>query len=194
MMPKIAHRGPDDEGIYQDRWITIGHKRLSIIDITGGRQPMRSRDGNYIIAYNGEIYNYRELRRRLQKLGYQFATKSDTEVLLYWLIEFGVKGLPHINGMFAFALWNKKANTLLLARDRLGIKPLYYYVRKDILVFASEIKAVLPLVISKSANLNAIYEFLTFQNIISEKTFFENISKLLPGHWLRWTPTCRWLP
>jgi asparagine synthase (glutamine-hydrolysing) len=197
MQTKIAHRGPDDEGVYQDEYVSMAHKRLSIIDIEGGHQPMFSADGRYVIVYNGELYNYRGLRKTLQAQGYQFSTHSDTEVLLYWLAKKGVKGLIDFNGMFAFAFWDRKEKTLILARDRLGIKPLYYYTDKESLVFGSEIKALLPLVSQREANLNAVYEFLTFQNILSSKTFFKDIYKLLPGHWLKWTPSgisngCYW--
>jgi len=193
----IAHRGPDDDGIYEDEFISIGHKRLSIIDIYGGHQPMISHDGRYVIAYNGEIYNYKRLKERLELNGCKFKTNSDTEVLLYWIIKYGVDGLSDLNGMFAFALWDNKEKSLLLARDRLGIKPLYYYTEHKRLVFASEIKAILPMVSEREADLNTIYEFLTFQNIITQKTFFKDISKLPAGCWLKWKPSgittgCYW--
>ncbi len=189
MLAKLAHRGPDDEGIYRDDHISIGHKRLSIIDIEGGHQPMASKDDRYIIAYNGEIYNYVELRGKLRSLGYEFKTRSDTEVLLYWLVEHGIAGLAELNGMFALVFWDSTEKKLLLARDRLGIKPLYYFQKGGGVIFASEIKAMLPLVDQKEADLNTIYEFLTFQNILGERTFFKNIRKLLPGHWLQWWPS-----
>ncbi|MCE5252275.1 asparagine synthase (glutamine-hydrolyzing) [bacterium] len=184
----LDHRGPDDEGYYQDKLISFAHKRLSIIDLAGGHQPMFSRDKRYVIIYNGEIYNYRELRQRLEKKGHVFVTQSDTEVLLVWVIENGVEGLTELNGMFAFALWDSREKTLLLARDRLGIKPLYYYTKDGVLIFASEIKAILPAVSQREANMRAVYEFLTFQNILGEQTFFKNIWKLLPGTWLSWNP------
>lgn len=188
MIDIMAHRGPDDEGIYLDEWISLGHKRLAVIDIQGGHQPMVSQDGRYVIVYNGELYNYLELRQILQKCGYKFVTKSDTEVLLYWLAEHGISGLTDFNGMFVFAFWDRKEKSLLLARDRLGIKPLYYCtIDKGTLVFASEIKGILPLVPDKAPNMHAVYEFLSFQNILSDKTFFHSIYRLLPGHWLRWT-------
>lgn len=185
----IAHRGPDDEGIYEDKNICLGHKRLSIIDIYGGHQPMVSFDERYVIIYNGEIYNYRELRKILQDKGYQFRTNSDTEVLLYWLIVYGIGRLTELNGMFAFAFWDKQDNALLLVRDRLGIKPLYYYTEGNNLVFASEVKAILPFVARKEADLNTIYEFLTFQNVVSQNTFFKNIYKLPAGYWMQWKST-----
>jgi asparagine synthase (glutamine-hydrolysing) len=151
---------------------------------------MLSQDGRYVIVYNGQIYNYLELKKKLIVKGYQFATRSDTEVLLYWLVEHGISGLPELNGMFGFGFWDHQEKSLLLARDRLGIKPVYYYTgEKDTLIFASEIKAILPLIPKREADVQAIYEFLTFQNIISDKTFFQSIHKLIPGHWLRWTPS-----
>ena len=122
----MIHRGPDDEGIYQDNNICLGNRRLAIIDIQGGHQPMISQDGRYVIVYNGELYNYRELKEKLIQCGYHFVTKSDTEVVLYWLIEYGTSGLTELNGMFAVGLWDKLEKVLLLVRDRLGIKPLYY--------------------------------------------------------------------
>ncbi|MHC4133246.1 MAG: hypothetical protein ACYSR3_14870, partial [Planctomycetota bacterium] len=103
------------------------HKRLAILDIEGGHQPMLSQDGRYVIVYNGQIYNYLELKKKLIVKGYQFATRSDTEVLLYWLVEHGISGLPELNGMFGFGFWDHQEKSLLLARDRLGIKPVYYY-------------------------------------------------------------------
>jgi len=194
----IAHRGPDDEGVYEDEFISLGHKRLAIIDIYGGHQPMVSSDGRYVIIYNGEIYNYKELKKGLQLLNYNFRTNSDTEVMLHCLIEYGIGALPKFNGMFAFAFWDSKEKNLLLARDRLGIKPLYYYIENNMrLVFASEIKAILPMMAQREVNLNTVYEFLTFQNIITNNTFFKNIYKLPPGYWMRWRPSgittgCYW--
>lgn len=197
MIELMAHRGPDDEGIYYDDHICLGHKRLSIIDVHGGHQPMSSPDGRYVLVYNGELYNYLELKERLIKRGRRFVTRSDTEVLLYWVAEHGISGLTDLNGMFAFGFWDREEATLLLARDRLGIKPLYYTEDINALFFSSEIKAMLPLISQKEADLNAIYEFLTFQNILSERTFFKSINMLLPGRWLRWTPSgiesgCYW--
>ncbi len=198
LMQLLRHRGPDDEGMYRDPFVALGHTRLAIIDPAGGRQPMISSDGRFVLIYNGEIYNYRELRKILAGKGYLFTTQSDTEVLLYWLIEHGTEGLISLNGMFAFALWDRQEKLVFMARDRLGIKPLYYH--QDAaggLVFASEIKAILPRLSARTANLEAIYEFATFQNIFSEKTFFYGVNRLLPGCWLTWRPTslttgCYW--
>jgi asparagine synthase (glutamine-hydrolysing) len=197
MLDVMIHRGPDDEGIYQDNNICLGNRRLAIIDIQGGHQPMISQDGRYVIVYNGELYNYRELKEKLIQCGYHFVTKSDTEVVLYWLIEYGTSGLTELNGMFAVGLWDKLEKVLLLVRDRLGIKPLYYMENNKSLVFSSEIKSMLPVIPQKAANLNTIYEFLTFQNVLSNRTFFRSVYKLLPGHWIRWTTSgktsgCYW--
>lgn len=188
MLASIAHRGPDDEGVYTGEMVSLGNKRLSIIDLETGHQPQEFQDSRYAIVSNSEIYNYRELRRRLEGGGHRFVTKSDTEVLLHWFVEHGVSGLPALNGMFAFALWDRDERTLVLARDRLGIKPLYYCVVGDRLVFASEIKAILPWLEDRRPNFDAIFEFLTFQNILTDQTFFAGVHKLSPGHWLQWTP------
>jgi asparagine synthase (glutamine-hydrolysing) len=127
MTDAIAHRGPDGEGAYADGNVGLGHRRLAIIDLSpGGHQPMATRDGRYVITYNGEIYNYRELRRELEGLGHAFASRSDTEVLLAAWTQWGLKALDRFNGMFAFALWDKRDKTLTLVRDRYGVKPLYY--------------------------------------------------------------------
>jgi asparagine synthase (glutamine-hydrolysing) len=189
MMAAIHHRGPDGEGRVVEDGIALGHKRLAIIDIDGGRQPMESADGRYVIIFNGEIYNFHDLRHRLEQRGQGFQTRSDTEVLLHWVVTFGVDGLAELNGMFAFALWDRVDRSLLLARDRLGIKPLYLLNRPDgTLSFASEIKALLPVLGQVVPDWAAIYEFLSFQNIFSERTFFSGVERLLPGEWLRWSP------
>jgi asparagine synthase (glutamine-hydrolysing) len=186
----IVHRGPDDAGRYEDAQVAIAHQRLSIIDIAHGHQPMHSPDGRYVLAFNGEIYNFRELRKRLEGTGHSFRTSSDTEVLLQWL---GCKwrdGLADLNGMFALALWDRRERRLLLARDRVGIKPLYVLPTGDGgLVFASEVKAILAVSGRLEPNLPAIFQFLTFQNVLTEDTFFRNVSKLPPSGWLEWSPT-----
>jgi len=183
----IAHRGPDDEGIISGDGITLGHCRLSIIDAKGGRQPMSAYGGRFSLIYNGEIYNYQNLRRRLT--GVNFKTRSDTEVLLHWLVQHEVEGLSSLNGMFAFALWDREERTLLLARDRLGMKPLYTSLLSGgNIAFASEVKGLLPWIDSPSPNFAAIGQFLTFQNIIDQQTFFKGVEKLPPGSWLKWRP------
>ena len=186
MIDIISHRGPDDEGVYCDENVLLGHKRLAILDIKSGHQPMFSSDKRHVIVYNGEIYNYLDLRRHLEAKGHVFKTHSDTEVLLSWIIKYGIEGLSALNGMFAFALWDSQKGRLLLARDRLGIKPLYYVEQDGDVFFSSEIKAILPFISNKEANLKTIYEFVTFQNILSEHTFFKDVQKLLPGTWISW--------
>lgn len=149
---------------------------------------MESPEGNFVIAYNGELYNFRELKKELEGRGERFATHSDTEVLLRYLMVHGVEGMIRFNGMFAFALWDKKNRRLLLARDRLGIKPLYLWRHGANIAFASEIKALLPLMPAVAPDHAAIFQFLTFQNILTDETFFKGIYKLLPGGWMIWEP------
>jgi asparagine synthase (glutamine-hydrolysing) len=187
-LAKIVHRGPDDEGCYEDAHLSLGHRRLAIIDLATGRQPMYSADGRFVIVFNGEIYNFRELRQRLKGQGHTFRTQSDTEVLLEWLALRGVDGLVELNGMFVFALWDRTEKRLLLARDRLGMKPLYVRRMADDLVFSSEIKAILEIAGRGEADNETILQFVTFQNVLSDRTFFRGIYKLPPGGWLEWTP------
>ena len=183
-MASVFHyRGPDEEGMYIDGHVGFYHKRLSIIDLSTGRQPMTF-DG-CIIVYNGEIYNYIELREELKKKGHRFETTSDTEVILHMYMEYGDNFINDLNGMFAFIIYDKNTNRLLIARDHFGIKPLYWYQDKQKIVFASEIKALLthPEIIAEPDQ-KSIYEYLTFQFILGEPTMFRNIFKVLPGHYL----------
>src|SRR5262249_39878280 len=144
MTDRIRHRGPDGEGQFIDGALGLGHRRLAIIDLTpSGHQPMSTPDGRYTITYNGEIYNFRELRIELEALGYQFRSTGDTEVVLYAFGEWGERAFLRLNGMFALALWDRHERTLLLARDRYGIKPLYYTRSASVFAFGSEIKAIL---------------------------------------------------
>jgi len=185
MAKAIAHRGPDDEGYYINKNIGLGHKRLSIIDIATGHQPMTNKDQTIWIVYNGEVYNFIELRKDLVKKGYKFKTKSDTEVVLNLYQAYGEKCLEKLNGMFAFVIWDSKKNQLFAARDRLGIKPFYYFFDEKSFVFASEIKSILQdKNIKAQPNNKAINDYLTFQFCLGEKTFFQGIKKLLPGHYL----------
>ncbi len=186
MMANIRHRGPDDSGVHAGPGAGLGNNRLAIIDPAGGRQPMYSLDGRFVLAYNGEIYNHLDLRRRLNGRGYEFHTHSDTETLLYWLIEHGTSGLSEINGMFAFALWDDHEKTALFARDRLGIKPLYWALRNNDLVFGSEIKAMLPALDAPERDDKAIFEFMTLQNLFGERTFFRSVRRMEPGCWMRY--------
>lgn len=144
MMNALRHRGPDGEGVHEVAGqILMGHRRLAIIDQAGGQQPMLSPDGRFSLVFNGEIYNYLELRQDLQRKGIAFKTFSDSEVLLQMLIVKGVEGLAELNGMYAFVFHDRQANSWIAARDPLGIKPLYYFQSKDLLLFASEIKGLL---------------------------------------------------
>lgn len=182
MTDAIAHRGPDGEGQWIDRNIGLGHRRLAIIDLSpAGHQPMISLNQRYVITYNGEIYNYRELRADLEAEGFRFHSQSDTEVLLNAITAWGLKALNKLNGMFAFALWDKQEQKLLLARDRYGIKPLYYALTSNSLAFASEQKAILVQPgFARRLNKDALLEYFTFQNIFTDKTLIKDV-KLFPA-------------
>ena len=183
MTNSLIHRGPDGEGYWIENNVGIGHRRLSIIDLSNeGAQPMQSQDQRYIISYNGEIYNYLELRSELIQLGYKFKSQTDTEVVLYSYIQWGNQALLKFNGMFAFAIWDKKKQELFLARDRYGIKPIYYALQNETFYFASEQKAILS-DNNFAVNLNkpALLEYFTFQNIISNQTLNQDIFLLEPG-------------
>jgi asparagine synthase (glutamine-hydrolysing) len=179
----IKHRGPDDEGYFDDRFMSLGNTRLSIIDLRGGRQPIRNEDGSLVLVYNGEIYNYRELREKLQALKHRFSTNSDTEVIVHAYEEYGDECCIEFNGMFAFALWDSRKQRLLLARDRCGIKPLYYTQFKDgQIIFASEIKAILQdQDVKRRVDLEALHYFLNLRFVPREKTLFKDIYRLPPG-------------
>ena len=185
MTDAIAHRGPDGEGQWVDRNIGLGHRRLAIIDLSpAGHQPMVSSDHRYVISYNGEIYNYRELRADLELEGFRFKSESDTEVLLYAISAWGPKALNLLNGMFAFALWDRQEQKLLLARDRYGIKPLYYSLTSNTLAFGSEQKAILaqPEFVRR-LDKEALLEYFTFQNIFTDKTLLQDVKLFPAGHY-----------
>lgn len=187
MLESIAHRGPDDRAIYQSSSLplTFGHVRLSIIDITHGKQPMTSADERYTLVFNGEIYNYLELRQQLIQKGCQLHTFSDTEVLLHMYITYGKDMLNQLNGMFAFAIYDNVEQTVFMARDHFGIKPLYYYNKNGTFVFASEIKALLKHPeISARRNEKGLYEYLTFQMVLDEDTLFHGVKKLEPASYM----------
>ncbi len=183
MTRAIEHRGPDGEGNWVYKNIGFGHRRLSILDLSdNAKQPMISSDGNLILSYNGEIYNFQELRAELQQFGYKFSSSSDTEVLLYAFHKWGVGSFVKLNGMFALSIYDKSANKLFIARDRYGIKPLYYLQNDNLFQFASEQKAILSSQSRKpQLDLDGIYEYFTFQNIISNKTFFQGINMFPSG-------------
>lgn len=183
MMRKIKHRGPDDEGLFIDGSIGLGFVRLSIIDLSPlGHQPMFDSSGRYVLIYNGEVYNYIEIRDELKKLGYIFKSNSDSEVLLYSYIEWGEKCLDKFNGMWAFAIFDTFTHKIFLARDRYGIKPLYYFKNNNIFIFASEVRAILPLITERKVNESAIYDYLIYNRTDqSNQTFFHNILKIPHG-------------
>lgn len=179
----LAHRGPDDSGLYLDKFIGLGHRRLSIIDIRNGKQPMSNEDGTIWLTYNGEIYNYRELKQQLSEKGHEFKTDCDTEVIVHAYEEYGTESVLKFNGMFSFAVWDDKNETLFLARDRLGIKPLYYAVLDDYFIFASEIKAILQHpAVKTGVEINSIPEYLFCTSLLNGNTMFRNIYSLSAGH------------
>lgn len=181
----LSHRGPDDKGCYIDSGIALANRRLSIIDIKDGVQPIETE--RYVIVFNGEIYNYQELKRELEKSGYSFQTKSDTEVLLKMYERFQEKSLSYLNGMFAFAIWDKKEEELFLARDRLGIKPLYYACFNKKIIFSSEIKSILIYPgFKKELNEKVLNSYFQYRYIIGENTIFKRIYSLLPGSYLKY--------
>jgi asparagine synthase (glutamine-hydrolysing) len=181
----LYHRGPDDEGYYQDDHVALAMRRLSIIDPAGGRQPISNEDGSLRLICNGEIYNYRTLRRQLEAKGHVFASYSDCEVVVHAYEEYGEGCLDHLNGMFALAVWDVRQRRLFLARDRLGIKPLYYWHEGGRLVFGSELTAVArhPAV-RRDINYVALDHFLTLEYVPAPHTIYRRVRKLLPGHWL----------
>jgi asparagine synthase (glutamine-hydrolysing) len=185
MNRSLVHRGPDDEGTWMARedGIYLAHRRLSIQDTSeNGRQPMQTQSGN-VIVFNGEIYNFKELRKA--DSNYKYRSGSDTEVLLRAYEKFGVSALNRLNGMFAFAIWDVRRKSLFLARDRFGIKPLYYSMNGGFFAFASEIRALLKLPwISQELDLHALYNFLTFGSLMAPETMFQGIHKLPPGHFI----------
>jgi asparagine synthase (glutamine-hydrolysing) len=184
MMHAIRHRGPDDRGSYIDDHVALGHQRLSIIDLSPlGHQPMRSYDGNLEIIFNGEMYNYREVRDMITD--YPFRSNSDTEVILAAYQKWGKDCLHHFNGMFGLAIWDKSKQELFIARDRLGIKPIYYYHKNDVFVFASEIRALLKSnLIPKKINREVIHEYFAYQTVHAPFTFVKDVMMLMPGHHL----------
>lgn len=188
MCHAIRHRGPDGEGVYIDGPLGLGHRRLAIIDLSpAGRQPMQSADGRYVISYNGELYNFQELRVELQAKGHRFVSRSDTEVMLAAWAEWGPKALGRFNGMFAFALWDSHERRLVLARDRYGVKPVYYAHVGKSLLFGSEVKAILAHpAASVSIDAPALLEYMTFQNFFTDRTLFKNVRLLPAGCWLSW--------
>ena len=186
MVTVLSHRGPDDEGIFIDKNIGLGNRRLAIIDLSSrGHQPMSDNENKIWLTYNGEIYNFLELRKELAKEGINFKSKTDTEVIIYLYKKYGVDCLSYLRGMFALAIWDSEKRQLFLARDRVGQKPLKYYFDNNCFIFASELKAILPAEeVSKEPDWEAIDEYLTYKYVPSPKTGFKNIYKLPPAHYL----------
>lgn len=185
MRDTLSHRGPNDVGLYVDGPVGLGHRRLSIIDVAGGHQPMANEDGSIWIVFNGEVYNYLELRQQYLKGRHRFATDSDTEVMIHLYEDFGAECVTYFNGMFAFALWDLRTKTLLLARDRVGVKPLYYTIQGDALIFASEIKSILQHpAVEPRVDPVAVDEFMTYGYVQGSRTAFAKISRLPEGHTL----------
>ncbi len=185
MARSLAHRGPDDEGIFVQEGVGLGHRRLSIIDLTGGHQPMSNAEGDIWIVFNGEIYNYQELRGRLIREGHSFRTDSDTETILHLYERYGTDCLRHLRGMFAFAIWDARHRRIFAARDRLGQKPLFYAQRGEQLLFASEIKALLAADHSlREVDFAALDEYFTIRVISAPRSMFRHVRKLPPAHFL----------
>ena len=181
----MAHRGPDDEGFHLDGPLGLGNRRLSIIDLPGGHQPIANEDESVWITFNGEIYNYRDLRPDLLARGHRFRTNSDTETILHLYEEYDLSFLDHMRGMFAFAIWDSRKQRLLLARDRLGVKPLFFRVEEGRLVFASELRTLRELLRRPpEIDPQSIYDFFGFRYIPAPRTFYRGVEKLLPGHFL----------
>jgi asparagine synthase (glutamine-hydrolysing) len=185
MCDSIYHRGPDDEGLYINQNVGLGFRRLSIIDLSTGHQPLSNQNDRIYIVFNGEIYNYLEHRNKLKQKGYTFKTTTDTEVILHLYEEYGVNCLQYLRGMFAFAIWDSNKQQLFCARDRFGIKPFYYYSDQEKFVFGSEIKAILKSNnIDKTISLDALDSYFAFGYITSDLSIYKNIKKLQPAHYL----------
>ena len=183
MADSLEHRGPDAEGFHVNGPVGLGHRRLKIIDLGGGVQPMYNEDNSLVAVFNGEIYNYLDLKKELENYGHIFKSNSDTEVLLHGFEQWGRRLVEKLRGMFAFALWNEHTKQLFLARDRLGIKPLYYYLDEKQFLFASEIKAILQAPnIDRSLDYQALDDYLTYMYIPAPKSIYKKIRKLHPGH------------
>ena len=179
----MTHRGPDGAGLLIEAGVGLGHRRLSIVDVSGGHQPLSNEDDSLWIVFNGEIYNHERLRRLLMGKGHTFKTRSDTEAIVHLYEEYGPDCVDHLNGMFAFAIWDRRARRLFLARDRMGVKPLYYWQGQGVFLFASEIKSLLAWEhVRASIRSECIPEYLVFRHLGGNRTFFEGIRTLEPGH------------
>ena len=205
MCKVIRHRGPDDQGVWVGEGVALGMRRLSIIDLAGGNQPIFNEDKSILVVFNGEIYNYQQLQKDLQERGHHFQTNSDTEAIVHAYEEYGDECVNHLRGMFTFALWDRKRKRLLAARDRFGKKPFNYYWNGKKLIFGSEIKSILEADIPREIDHFALDDYLVYRYVPSPNTLFKNVKKLSPGHiliyengqietkryWeLPFTPTC----
>lgn len=188
MRDVITHRGPDDAGVYVDGRVGLGHRRLSIVDVASGHQPMPNEDGALQVTYNGEIYNHADYREELESAGHVYRTHCDTETILHLYEEHGPSCVEHLRGMFAFAIWDARRKELFIARDRLGVKPLYYVHADDgSLYFASEIKALLEAgAVRPELNYAALPDYLANHATSGEETLFRGVRRLMPGHWMLW--------
>src|SRR5579864_2951521 len=183
MSEVVSHRGPDDDGFFVEGRVGLGFRRLSIIDLSGGRQPIFNEDGSAAIIFNGEIYNYRDLAAELATAGHTFKTRSDTETILHAYEEYGEDCVHHLRGMFVFAIWDRRKRRLLLARDRLGVKPVYYYRSNRFFAFASEIKALLEIPsVPREVDAESLDLYLSLRYVPGPRTMFKNIFRLQPGH------------
>lgn len=187
MTDAISHRGPDGEGFYLDSFVGLGHRRLAIIDLSpAGHQPMMTEDKQYALTYNGEIYNFRELKTDLEKRGHRFRSRTDSEVVLYAYVEWGPACVERFNGMFALAIWDKTKQELFLARDRYGVKPLYYSFQGSTFFFGSEQKAILTSPkIKREMDLEALFEYFTFQNLFTDRSLLKGIKIFPAGCWAK---------
>jgi len=181
MCAAMVHRGPDDEGFYVHGPVGLGMRRLSIVDLSTGHQPISNEDGTVWIVFNGEIYNHAALRKQCQAQGHKYRTQSDTETIVHLYEEYGRECVRYLRGMFAFAIWDAKTERLFIARDRLGIKPLYYRVTPECFVFGSEIKVLFAQGGRRSFHRSCLPEYLAFGYLSGPETFYEGISKLMPG-------------
>ena len=186
MLARIQYRGPDESGIYINNRVALGSVRLSIIDIQSGQQPLSSTDGKYWIVFNGEIFNYIELKADLKRLGYSFRTESDTEVLLNAYLEYGSDCLNKLNGQFVFAIWNNEKKELFIARDRVGIRPLFYTQTQNAFLFGSEIKTLFEHPdVKPEIDPVSMSQIFTFWSTITPRTVFKKIFELAPGHFMK---------
>ena len=188
MRDTLTHRGPDDAGVFVCGPVGLGHRRLSIVDLGGGHQPMSNEDGTVWIVFNGEIYNHLDIRPKLEQQGHIYRTTSDTETIIHLYEEKGARAVEDLRGMFAFAIWDSKRRKLVLARDRLGIKPLYYTVSDyGVICFASEIKALIEArAVRAELNYDALADYAANRSTSGEETLFRGVKRLLPGHTLTW--------